>query len=95
MNNRQLLEAIAVDLKRIVMGSYTGSSKMTDRFIDEVYKRTAHLDTKTLSSVKIGIISAMEERLRHSQGKRRAARMHCDLQYNYIEYLKNLKLILD
>jgi hypothetical protein len=49
MNNRILLQSIALDLKRVAIGHHSGSVKMANRFLQEALKRNAELDTTYLT----------------------------------------------
>ena len=49
MNNKILLESMALDLKRVAIGSHSHSTKMAERFLQEVFKRNEMLDTTSLS----------------------------------------------
>lgn len=48
MNNRVLLQAMALDLKRVALGYHSGSIKMAEKFTAETVKRSFLLDKNTL-----------------------------------------------
>ena len=48
MKNKQILGALALDLKRVALGYYRGSNVMADKFYLEALKRRNELDNKNL-----------------------------------------------
>ncbi len=44
MNNKIILESLALDLKRVALGYHRESYKMAERFYEEAYKRTTEVD---------------------------------------------------
>lgn len=48
MKNKQILGALALDLKRVALGYYNGSISTADRFYQEALKRRSELDNKDL-----------------------------------------------
>ncbi|MEK7168808.1 MAG: hypothetical protein AAB778_02245 [Patescibacteria group bacterium] len=48
MNNKQILGALAMDLKRVAIGYFRGSDAMAERFYLEALKRRDELDSKDL-----------------------------------------------
>ena len=48
MNNKILLESMALDLKRVAIGAHRKSTKMSERFLQEVIKRNEQLDYQSL-----------------------------------------------
>lgn len=48
MNNKQLLQAISLDLKRAAIGFHSNSQKMAERFLQESIKRIERIDTSAL-----------------------------------------------
>ncbi len=48
MNNKQILGALAMDLKRVALGYFRGSNVMADKFYLEALKRRSELDNKDL-----------------------------------------------
>ncbi len=63
MNNKILLESMALDLKRIALGAKGNSQKMTDRFIEEVMKRERLLMKDTIPSSLEVVIENMKKKL--------------------------------
>lgn len=49
MNKKILVESLAMDLKRVALGSYRGSKQMTERFKEEALKRGSELETLALN----------------------------------------------
>ncbi len=72
MNNKLLLESMALDLKRVALGSYSHSTKMTERFLQEVFKRNDQLDRSSFSSTLIKVLNCMERQLQLKQHQRLA-----------------------
>jgi hypothetical protein len=48
MNNKQILGALAMDLKRVALGYYRGSTTMSEKFFQEALKRRSEIDKKSL-----------------------------------------------
>ena len=48
MNNKQILGAISMDLKRVALGYFRGSNVMADKFYLEALKRRNEIDSKNL-----------------------------------------------
>lgn len=48
MKNKQLLGALAMDLKRVALGYFKGSTLMANRFLDEALKKRSELDSQSL-----------------------------------------------
>lgn len=48
MNNKIILESLALDLKRVSMGYHRGSIKMANRFLEEAIKRKDEADISLL-----------------------------------------------
>jgi hypothetical protein len=53
MNNKQILGALAMDLKRVAIGYFRGSTSMSERFLEEALKRRNELD---ISSLKLYLL---------------------------------------
>ena len=60
MKNKQILGAIAMDLKRVALGYFRGSSSMAERFFQEALKRRNELDNKALEPYLIKLLNNME-----------------------------------
>lgn len=50
MDNRIIIESLAMDLKRVALGLYRGSYPMADRFKEEALKRESELENQQLDS---------------------------------------------
>ena len=72
MNNKILLESMALDLKRVALGAHSNSTKMVDRFLQEVFKRNEMLDTTSLSSTLQSVLITMTSKLKSDQPSRLA-----------------------
>lgn len=48
MKNKQILGALALDLKRVAVAYFRGSNKMAEKFYVEALKRRNELDNKDL-----------------------------------------------
>lgn len=72
MNNKILLESMALDLKRVAIGSHSHSTKMAERFLQEVFKRNEMLDITSLSSPLKKILSNMASQLKVENTQRLA-----------------------
>jgi hypothetical protein len=60
MNNKQVLGALALDLKRVAVGYFRGSSKLSDRFLQEALKRKSKLDKKKLKPYLLKFLDGIE-----------------------------------
>lgn len=63
MNNKLLLEAMALDLKRVALGAHGKSQKMVDRFLIEVFKRNELLDKNSIPKSFQKVLLTMKKRL--------------------------------
>ncbi len=72
MNNKILLESMALDLKRVALGSHSHSTKMAERFLQEVFKRNEMLDTTSLSNSLKKILRNMTSQLKLESTQRLA-----------------------
>ena len=61
MNNKLLLQAMAVDLKRVAIGYHSGSVRMADRFLQEVMQRIELLQYSSLSSSMKKLLKKIEK----------------------------------
>ena len=48
MNSKQIIGAMAMDLKRVALGLHSGSFAMATRFMEEATKRVEEVDKSTL-----------------------------------------------
>ncbi len=85
MNNKILLESMALDLKRVALGYHSNSIKMAERFLQEVYKRNNQLDKRRLSKSLTRILTKMRQQLKNTNMKRLAddALMYSTLLLSY------------
>lgn len=60
MKNKQVLGALALDLKRVALGYFKGSVLMAERFFEEALKRKDEIDTKDLKPYLIKFLKNME-----------------------------------
>ena len=63
---------MALDLKRVALGSHSNSKKMVERFLQEVFKRAEQLDTNTLPLALKKLLSTMKKQLQKGFTKRLA-----------------------
>jgi hypothetical protein len=60
MKNKQILGALAMDLKRVALGYFRGSSTMADRFFIEALKRRDEIDSNELKPYVRTLLFTME-----------------------------------
>ena len=72
MNNKLILESLAMDLKRIALGLQRGSISMAERFIKEALKRKNELDIKSLKPYVQKLIGRMEDSLKGKDHQKKA-----------------------
>ncbi len=60
MNNKQALEALAMDLKRIALGYFRDSNSMAERFFQEALKRRNEIDIKMLKPYLIKFLKDID-----------------------------------
>ncbi len=61
MKNKQILGALALDLKRVALGYYRGSNVMADKFYLEALKRRNELDNKNLKPYLIIYLNKLDK----------------------------------
>jgi hypothetical protein len=61
MKNKQILGALAMDLKRVAFGYFRGSIPMAERFFEEALKRRDDLDKKELKPYLAKFLQNMEK----------------------------------
>lgn len=85
MNNNALLQAIALDLKRIAIGYHSGSTKMADRFLEEVGKRKVLLDYSSLQPTVKKLVINLDQLAKEKNIQKRAddALMYSTLFISY------------
>lgn len=60
MNNKQVLGALALDLKRVAIGYFRGSTIISERFFQEALKRRDELDNSSLKPYLVKFLKDME-----------------------------------
>lgn len=60
MNNKQVLRALAMDLKRAALGYHRGSTAMAERFFQEALKRRNEVDKQKLKPYLVKLLNDME-----------------------------------
>lgn len=60
MNNKQILGALALDLKRVALGYHRGSSSMSEKFLEEALKRRNEIDRKNLKPYLVKLLNGIE-----------------------------------
>jgi hypothetical protein len=58
--NKQILGALSLDLKRVAIGYFRGSSIMSQRFFEEAMKRRDEIDKKSLKPYLVKFLKDME-----------------------------------
>ncbi len=61
MKNKQILGAMALDLKRVAIGYFRGSNIMANRFYEEALKRKNELNNNELKPYLIKFLNEMEK----------------------------------
>ena len=60
MNNRSLLQAMALDLKRIALAYHTHSLKTAERFLKEVMQKKTYLTVNELPEEALLLLSFLD-----------------------------------
>jgi hypothetical protein len=60
MNNKQLLGALALDLKRVAIGYFRGSTTMSEKFFQEALKRRNEIDSTNLKPYLVKFLNDIE-----------------------------------
>jgi len=86
MKNRQILEALASDLKRVSLGIQRNSHKMADRFAKEALARKNETDVSHLDPYMHKILKNLEELIQTTNSQRKAedTLMYSTLIQNYV-----------
>lgn len=71
MKNKEILGALALDLKRVSLGYFRESGLMAERFLKEALKRKDEVDTKDLKPYLIKFLKNIKNLKK--QNKKRAA----------------------
>ncbi len=60
MKNKQILGALAMDLKRAALGYFRGSNLMAERFLEEALKRKNEIDIDELKPYLVKYLNKIE-----------------------------------
>jgi hypothetical protein len=60
MKNKQILGALAMDLKRAALGYFRGSNIMAERFFEEALKRKNEIDIEDLKPYLVKYLNKIE-----------------------------------
>lgn len=63
-SQKQLVESLAMDLKRVSLGLYRGSNIMAERFKTEALKRSSELEDQALNNYLKKLIQRTRESLK-------------------------------
>lgn len=63
MNQQQLIQALAMDLKRVAVCLHRGSDTVADRFIEEALKREADLSEQATTEYIKNLLMRMKQSL--------------------------------
>ena len=89
MNNKIVLESLALDLKRISLGYHRGSIKMADRFYEEALKRRDETDMSQLKPYMQKVLKNIQKLLDDKSRTAEDAQMLSTLVQNYAtQYLR-------
>ena len=69
MKNKQILGALAMDLKRAALGYFRGSNLMAERFFEEALKRKNEIDIDELKPYLINYLNKIENVKKEDNGK--------------------------
>lgn len=70
MNNKAIIGALAMDLKRIAVGYHRGSTKMAERFVQEALKRKQEIDTADIKPYLKKALHSLPEILNQKNNKK-------------------------
>ncbi len=71
MKNKQIFGALAMDLKRVALGYFRGSTTMSEIFLREALKRRDEIDSKNLKPYLVKFLNDIEN-LKKEERKRAA-----------------------
>jgi len=69
MKNKQILGALAMDLKRVAVGYFRGSNIMAEKFYVEALKRKSELDCESLEPYLVIFLNRLEKLNKEEKGK--------------------------
>jgi hypothetical protein len=61
VNNKQILGALAMDLKRVALGYFRGSTSMTKKFSQEALRRKNELNHRNLKPYLVVFLNKIEK----------------------------------
>lgn len=61
MKNKAIFGALSLDLKRVALGYFRGSTPMAERFFDEALKRKSELNKKEIKPYLFKFLFMMED----------------------------------
>ncbi len=71
MKNKQILGALSLDLKRVALGYFRGSTPMAERFFEEALKRKEELNIKEVKPYLARFLNQLEN-LKKEQAEKAA-----------------------
>lgn len=83
MDNKQILGALAMDLKRVALGLHRNSPATAQRFLSEVMKRKNEVDTRSLLPYMRQILKKLDKHIEAED-----ALMYSTRIQNYVLYKK-------
>lgn len=69
MNNKQILGALAMDMKRVALGYFRGSNSMAEIFFKQGLKRKNELNYKDIKPYLVVLLNKMESIQGEESGK--------------------------
>lgn len=83
MNNKIILESLALDLKRVSLGYHRGSIKMANRFYEEALKRRDETDMSQIKPYMKKLLKNIQILLNDKSRTAEDAQMLSTLVQNY------------
>ncbi|MEK7534073.1 MAG: hypothetical protein AAB600_01935 [Patescibacteria group bacterium] len=72
MNNKMILAALGLDLKRVALGLQRGSFKMANRFMQEAMARKKEIATSDIDQYLIKLLDKMEQSFKTFDSSKKA-----------------------
>ena len=72
MNNKIILESLAMDLKRVALGFHRRSNTMAERFMQEAMARKKEIKKESIDKYVLRLLSKMEESFKTSDNSKKA-----------------------
>lgn len=86
MNNKYILESLAMDLKRVAIGNHRKSFGMANRFYEEALKRKKEVDFSTIKDYLRVILNNIEKmKDKNAEEISEQALMYSTLIQNYTQ----------